>query len=172
MINTSKNMYSINLIILILYIWSVILYAKEEGIVGRTQKNRKGCTCHGETPSSNLIFTIAGPDTLKSGEAGKFWVSISELSLEAAGINISASEGELTPTSKDIKKMKGELTHTLPRKLSSGKTTFEFLYTSLQSNSEQIIYASVNVVNLNGKKTGDLWNHAPAKKVFIIDSKK
>lgn len=169
MINASKNKYIISFISLILFVWAVIVYAKEEGIVGRTQKNRKGCTCHGETPSINLIVTIAGPDTLKIGEAGKFWVSVSESSMEAAGINIAASEGELTPTSKDLKKIKGELTHTLPQKLSSGKTTFEFLYTSSQSNSEQIIYASVNAVNLNGKKTGDLWNHAPAKKVFIID---
>ncbi len=169
---TVNNKFIISLIILILFVRAVILYAKEEGIVGRTQKNRKGCTCHGETPSSNLIITISGPDTIQSGEAGKFWVSVSESSMEAAGINISASEGELTPTSKDLKKIKGELTHSSPKKLSSGKTIFEFLYNSLQSNSEQIIYASVNAVDLNGKKTGDIWNHAPAKKVFIINSKK
>lgn len=159
-----------NSILIICFIATVILYAKEEGVVGRTQKNRKGCTCHNEVPSNELNVIISGPDALKRGETGKFVVNISGAVMEAAGINIAASEGQLSPTEKDMKKVKDELTHTSPKRIIDGKVSFEFLFSS-QNEGEKVLFASANTVNLNGKKSGDSWNYAPNKKVFITNSK-
>lgn len=166
-----KHKHCTNLILFILFTSTIILYSKERGVVGRTQKNLKGCTCHNDSPSNELSVNISAPDTLKLGEVGEYIVNISESNMKAAGINIAASEGQLTSTSEDLKKIKDELTHTSPKTLLDGKVSFEFLYSS-HSEGEKVLFASANAVNLNVKKSGDLWNYAQNKKVLIINSKK
>jgi hypothetical protein len=163
-----KNVVNAGLILCI--VSTIVMYAKEEGIVGRTKKNRKGCTCHNEVPSNDVLVSISGPDSLQVGQSAVYTVTISGASIKAAGTNIAASDGELLPVSRDLKKLKGELTHTSPKYSSSGKTTFQFTYTAPIITGEQNLYASGNAVNLNGKKTGDSWNHAPTKLITIINS--
>ena len=85
-------------------LFSVIIYAKEEGIVGRTLKNRKGCTCHNEVPSADVLVSISGPDTLQVGRSELYTATISSHSTKATGTNIAASGGELFPISGDLKK--------------------------------------------------------------------
>jgi hypothetical protein len=98
-------------------------------------------------------------------------VTISSPFIKAAGTNIAASDGELFPVSRDLKKLKGELTHTSPKYSSSGKVTFQFSYSAPPNTGEQSIYASGNVVDMNGKKTGDSWNRASIKTISIMNKK-
>lgn len=141
--------------VLLCCLFSVIIYAKEEGVVGRTMKNRKGCTCHDEVPSADVLVSISGPDTLIVAQAALYTATISSLSAKAAGTNIAASDGELFPVSGDLKKLKGELIHTSPKYSSSGKVTFRFSYSAPKIEGEQYLFASGNIADMNGKKTGD-----------------
>ena len=158
-----------NFIAFLMLVCTIIIYAKEEGVVGRTKKNRKGCTCHNEIPSNDVSVSISGPDTLQVGQSSVYIVTISGGPIKAAGTNIAASDGELFPVSRDLKKLKGELTHTSPKYFSSGKVTFQFSYSAPQIAGEQNLYANGNSVNMNGKKTGDSWNYAPTKTILIIN---
>lgn len=167
----SRRKVVINIFAFLIIISTLIIYAKEEGVVGRTQKNRKGCTCHNEVPLSDVLVSISGPDTLQVNQTAVYNVTISSNSIKAAGTNIAASDGELYPVSNDLKILKGELTHTSPKYSSSGKVTFQFSYSSPQIAGTQSLYASGNSVNMNGKKTGDSWNYAPTKTISIIGKK-
>lgn len=167
----SRRKVIINIFAFLIVVSTVIIYAKEEGMVGRTKKNRKGCTCHNEVPSSDVLVSISGPDTLQVSQSAMYIVTISSDSIKAAGTNIAASDGELYPVSHDLKKLKGELTHTSPKYSSSGKVTFQFSYSAPQIAGEQSLYASGNMVDMNGKKTGDSWNHAPIKTISIVNTK-
>ncbi len=172
MIGLSKSKNWVNAALVLIILFAIITLAKEEGVVGRTLKNRKGCTCHDEVASKNVLVSIAGPDTMRVGETVTFSVTISGATMKAAGINIAASDGDLNPLSRDLKKAKGELTHTSPKQTVSGKSTFQFSYSAPDKAGEQTIFASGNLADMNGKKTGDLWNHAPNKRVLIINQKK
>src|SRR3989339_1110118 len=119
----SRRKVVINIFAFLIIVSTLIIYAKEEGVVGRTQKNKKGCTCHNEVPSTDVLVSISGPDTLQAGQSAVFIVTISGGPLKAAGINIAASDGELFPVSSDLKKLKEEMTHTSPKYSSSGKVT-------------------------------------------------
>jgi hypothetical protein len=155
--------------VLLCCLFSVVIYAKEEGVIGRTLKNRKGCTCHNEFPSADVLVSISGPDTLQVGSSALYTATISSHSTKAAGINIATSDGELFPISGDLKKLKGELTHTSPKYSSSGKVIFQFSYSAPKIAGEQYLFASGNIANMNGKKTGDSWSHAPTKKITIVN---
>jgi hypothetical protein len=147
----------INAVFAVMILTAVISHAKKEGIVGRTKKNKKGCTCHDEVSSNNVIVSINGPDTLKVVESSLYSVTISGASMKAAGINISASDGELKPLTSDLKKIKRELTHTSPQRTVSGDVVFQFSYYAPEFSGEQTIFASGNLADMNGKKNGDLW---------------
>lgn len=162
------NQSYLNFFLSVTISFSVVMYAKEEGIVGRTQKSKKGCTCHDEKPDKNVYVTILGPETLAAGQVTSYKIILEGIG-SAGGVDISTSEGDLLPKYKDLKKLKGELTHSEPKKSSSGSVEFQFLYTSPNFAGEQNIFASGNMVDLNGKKTGDAWNSA-VKKVFIRNS--
>lgn len=154
---------------LLFVLFSVVIYSKEEGIVGRTLKNRKGCTCHNEVPSADVFVSISGPDTLQVGQSALYTVTISSPSTKTAGINLAVTEGKLFPVSGDLKILKGELTHTSPKSSSSGKVVFHFSYSAPKIAGEQYLFASGNIADMNGKKTGDSWNYSPTKKIRIIN---
>jgi len=155
--------------VLLCCLFSVVIYAKEEGVVGRTLKNRKGCTCHNEVPSADVLVSISGPDTLHVDRSALYTATISNLSTKAAGNNLAASNGALFPVSGDLKKLKSELTYTSPKYFSSGKVTFQFSYSAPKTAGEQYLFASGNIADMNGKKTGDSWNHALTKKITIVN---
>ncbi len=158
-----KSLYTI---IILLISCSILIYAYPTGIVGRTLKNGVGCTCHGANPSTNVIVTINGPDTLIVNETANYSVTISGGPLAAGGTNIAASDGALTP-GDGLRSEAGELTHVQPMSPSNGIVTFNFTYTAPSSASNQTLYANGNSVNLNGFNTGDQWNFAPNKTVVI-----
>src|SRR3990172_4654203 len=119
-----KNVINAGLILFI--VSTIIIYAKEEGIVGRTKKNKKGCTCHNEVSSNDVLVSISGPDSLQAGQSALYAVTISSSFIKAAGANIAASDGELFPVFHDLKKLKGELHILLQNILLPGKLHFSF----------------------------------------------
>ncbi|NWF90565.1 MAG: T9SS type A sorting domain-containing protein [Ignavibacteriaceae bacterium] len=162
----SKNL--VNVLLLSTIISAVVLYARENGVVGKTLKNGSGCTCHNAAISENVIVSISGPDTLAAGQTATYTLTIEGGPLNAGGTNIAASEGDLLPISSDLRKESNELTHVLPKSPISGTVTFQFNYTAPLTTGQQTIFANGNSVNLNGANTGDQWNFASNKTITVI----
>lgn len=149
-------------------LFTIIIYARQDGIVGRTLKNGSGCTCHGDNFTPSVIVTISGPDTLAVGQTANYTVMIQGGPLDAGGTNIAASDGNLLPVGGDLRKESGELTHVMPKSPLAGKVTFEFTYTAPSATGAQILFANGNSVNLNGNENGDQWNFAANKIITVI----
>lgn len=147
--------------------YSVYVYASSTGIIGRTQKNGAGCTCHGSSPSSNVIVAIEGPDTLAPTQTAKYTVTISGGPAAAAGTNIAASQGVLTAVSATLKKVGDELTHNAPVLFEASNVTFSFQYTAPDTDGIQTLYANGNSVDNTGSQFFDEWNFAPSKQIVI-----
>lgn len=156
-------------ICIIILSFSIIVFAFGTGITGATKKgNNPGCTCHGSTPSSNVVVTINGPDTLAPGQTANYSLTITGGPLSGAGTDIAVSLGTLAPVSSELRLLNSELTHNAPKAPDAGVVTFEFTYTAPVNAGEQTIYANGNSVNLNYNYTGDEWNFAPNKTVQVM----
>ncbi len=153
---------------IIIFPFSIFLYAYSSGITGVTKKsNNPGCICHGSNPSSDVTVTISGPDTLTLNQTANYSITISGGPLTAAGTDIAVSNGTLAPVSSDLRIQNSELTHELPKAPVNGVVTFDFTYTAPSVPGEQTIYANGNSVNFNGQFTGDQWNFAPNKIILV-----
>jgi hypothetical protein len=159
----------INAAAFLIIVSTIIIYAESGGIVGRTQKNGIGCTCHSETPSANVLVAIAGPDTLAAGQSAMYTVTIQGGPLVAAGTNIASSNGDLLPIAGDLRKENSELTHVQPKLSSGGMVSFQFTYTAPSIVGQQTLFANGNSVNFNGANSGDSWNFAPNKIINIVE---
>lgn len=168
MILKYKKKNLINGAIFISVLFTIIIYARQDGIVGATLKNGSGCTCHGDNFTLSVLVTISGPDTLAVGQTANYMVTIQGGPLAAGGTNIAASNGNLLPIAGDLRKESDELTHVLPKSPSAGKVTFEFTYTAPSVTGAQILFANGNSVNLNGGENGDQWNFAANKNITVI----
>ena len=157
---------------IIILSFSIIIYAFSTGITGATKKgNNPGCTCHGSTPSQDVIVTINGPDTLVEGQTANYNVTITGGPLSAAGTDIAVSNGTLAPVSNELQLLNTELTHKNPKFPSAGAVIFEFTYTAPLNNAGvQTIYANGNSVNLDATFQGDKWNFAPNKIIQIMST--
>ena len=154
--------------VIIIMSCTILLYAYSSGITGVTKKAiNPGCTCHGLVPSTNVIVTITGPDSLMPNQSANYSVTISGGPLKAAGTDIAVSNGTLSPVSNDLRILNGELTHVKPKQPSNNVVTFDFIYTAPSELGEHTIYANGNSVNFNGQNTGDQWNFAPNKIIQV-----
>ena len=158
----------INAAAFLIIVSTIIIYAESGGIVGRTQKNGIGCTCHSETPSVNVLVAIAGPDTIVAGQSATYTVTIQGGPLIAGGTNIAASDGDLFPIAGDLRKENFELTHVQPKLSSGGMVTFQFTYTAPSIVGQQTLFANGNSVNFNGANSGDSWNFASNKVISVV----
>ena len=155
--------------VLIIIASAFMLYAHNDGVKGRTRKSedKPGCTCHGSDPTPSVKVVISGPDTLATNQEAVYNIVISGGPLLAAGVDIAVSKGTLSPQSSDLKLLSGELAHTEPKKPSSNYIQFQFKYKAPSVPGNQTIFASGNSVDLNDKKTGDMWNYAPDKIITV-----
>jgi len=136
------------------------------GITGRTLKNGEGCTCHGSVSPQAVLVFIDGPTSLLPGQTETYSVTIAGGPLVAAGTNIAASAGSLTPGT-GLRSENSELTHQEPQTPSGGKVVFTFTYTAPATEGVVTLYANGNSVNLNGANSNDLWNFADNKTVSV-----
>jgi hypothetical protein len=159
--------------ILIIVASAFILYAHNDGIKGRTRKSddKPGCTCHGSDPTPSVKVVISGPDSLIVNQEAEYNVTITGGPLAAAGVDIASFKGTLTAIGPDLKLLSGELTHSDPKKPMGKSVQFRFKYKAPPLPGNLTIFASGNSVDLNDKKTGDMWNFAPDK-IIVIKSPK
>ena len=137
------------------------LGAYPTGITGVTQKGlTPGCTCHNLTPSAGVSVVLSGPGNLAPSQAGSYALEVRGGPLQAAGTNIAASSGTLSPSDASLQKLGDELTHVQPKSSTGEVVRFDFSYTAPTSQGQATLYANGNSVNLNGLNTGDEWNYA------------
>ncbi|HCY76051.1 MAG TPA: hypothetical protein DHV28_09030 [Ignavibacteriales bacterium] len=161
-----KN-YAYLFVLLLIVAFSIFVYAFQSGITGRTKKtDTTGCYCHGETPSTSVVVSINGPDTLTINETATYTVTISGGPLVRGGTDIAVSSGILFP-GDGLKNVGGELTHTEPKAPINSIVTFEFTYTAPDTTGDQTIYANGNSVNYNQQPSGDQWNFADNKIIHV-----
>ena len=158
----------INVAAFFIIVSTIIIYAESGGIVGKTQKNGFGCTCHSEIPSVNVLVAITGPDTLAVGQSATYTLTIQGGPLVAGGTNIAASDGNLLPIAGDLRKASGELTHVSPKSSSGGQVSFQFTFTAPATSGTQTLFANGNSVNFNGSNNGDQWNFAANKIINVV----
>jgi hypothetical protein len=168
-----KKSSSFTSAMLIIIASSFILYAHNDGMKGRTRKSddKPGCTCHGSDPAASVKVVVTGPDSLSVNQEAEYNVIISGGPLTAAGVDIAATKGTLSPVASDLKLLSGELTHSDPIKASGKSVQFRFKYKAPPVPGNQTIFASGNSVDLNDKKTGDMWNYSPDKIIVVSKSK-
>jgi hypothetical protein len=161
-----KN-YSNMFVLLLIIAFSIFIYAYQTGITGRTKKtSTTGCNCHGANPTTSVVVSINGPDTLTINQTANYTVTISGGPLVRGGINIAVSSGILLPGNGLIN-VGGELTHNEPKAPSNSIVTFEFTYTAPNTTGDQTIYATGNSVNYNQQATNDQWNFAKNKIIHV-----
>ncbi len=165
-----RERFIVNLFIIIVS-FSVLLYAYQNGITGRTLKSGTlGCDCHDPSPSSNVSVIISGPDTLLVNQTAVYKVTISGGPLIAAGTDIAASNGTLSTIqgNSDLQILDGELTHTSPKQSGGASSvSFQFNFTASPSTGKATIYANGNSVNFDHTNQGDQWNFAANKSITI-----
>lgn len=124
----------------------------------------QGCSCHNSSSSSNTTVTITPPtgvSTFTAGTTYTFQVTVSNSGESAAGVEVSATNGSLAPSSTDLQSQSGGyLSHNGPKTLTSGSASWSFTFTPSSSGSATI-YATGNAVNNDfSNTTADQWNHA------------
>lgn len=155
--------------VLIIFFATIVLYAYQTGITGRTLKTTsEGCSCHGDF-SSSVNVVISGPDSLLPNTTATYTVTITGGPLVRGGTNIAVSSGVLSPgVGSGLQKIGDELTHINPKLPSDGSVSFQFEYTAPSNLGVQTLYANGNSVNYNQSPDGDQWNWAPNKIVNVV----
>ncbi len=146
---------------------SIFVYANKNGKYGRTLKDgNKGCSCHNEIRSNNIIVKISGPVQLKSGQVAEYTVTITGGPMKTGGVNISSSAGSLKPID-GLTSRNQELIHSSPKVASGNKVSFIFTLTAPTDANRVIIYATGNSTDNDGTKRNDFWNFAENFEVTI-----
>ncbi len=163
MFKRKNQIYFLSLIIFA----SIFVYANKNGKYGRTLKDsNKGCSCHNEIRSNNVIVKISGPAQLKSGQVAEYTVTITGGPMKTGGVNISTSAGLLKPVN-GLTLQNGELVHSSPKFASGNKVSFIFSLTAPANVNRVIIYATGNSTDNDGTKRNDYWNFAENFEVTI-----
>jgi len=164
-------------VIIFLFFLYETLKAFDDGIVGLTKRggNTEGCTCHNLTPFPEVSVIISAPSVVHPNDTVDCVLKISGGPLVAGGCDISAGTGNVITSLADTSLQSllaavndYELTHKYP-KFPSGDTVF-FLFKYIAPNTPGItdtIFANGNSVNYNGLPTGDEWNYAGNKLIYI-----
>ncbi|ROL62000.1 choice-of-anchor D domain-containing protein [Bacteroidetes/Chlorobi group bacterium ChocPot_Mid] len=147
------------------------------GITGVTGPSQ-GCTCHGSANSNTSvnISSQSGNFTVNPNTTANFTLTVANSSQSAAGTNIavktsssgSTNAGSLAPGSgSGLQSSNGELTHSSPKDLTSGQTTFDFSWTAPSTPGIYYLRAVGNAVNKNSQSSGDVWNFATTQQITV-----
>lgn len=154
-------------------IFGALIYAgisKFTGIVGRTEKNGVGCTCHNVQRDNSVQVQITGPDTLIKGQSGEYQITLSGGPAVQGGFNIASFLGTLSPVDASSQLMLSELTHTNPKTFSGGSVSWNFNFTAANQVYTDTIFSAGNSVNGDGfNNSQDRWNFGQRFVVHVID---
>ncbi|MGB9852702.1 MAG: choice-of-anchor V domain-containing protein [Candidatus Kapaibacteriota bacterium] len=173
--------FSVILIATTLFFANNFLYAKKNGIVGKTNSNSRSCgECHSANPSPNVLVSFnseKGSFDVTPGEKIKIILNIQNQNGRTAGCNIAVKNqingnvnvGTLEPAANSGCYMsKSELTHSQPKSFSNGTATFEFFWTAPNTPGTYYLQAVGLASNGNGKEdAGDIWNFAPVQAINV-----
>jgi len=144
-------------------------HANGTGIGNLTQKyTTAGCSCHCSSNNSATTVTIAStsgssPLTAQPSTTYTFTVTVANTSASKAGVEVASYSGNgLATANTDLQLISGELTHTSPKTMSGGSTSFTFTYTTGTTSAWDTLYANGNAVNGDGQNgngdCSDKWN--------------
>ena len=127
---------------------------------GKTGKSQTGCNnCHGATAAASTDATLVVDDFVVQAEETitvDFIVSTTNSAHTIAGLNVSATAGDLTAGSNNIVS-KGEITHSRPIDMVNSEVVFTFEWTAPATNGVVTLFGAGNAADDNGQKSGDGW---------------
>ena len=156
----------------LILISSLYLYASSSGFTGRTRKtSTAGCGgCHGVSANSEVVVTLAGPDSVLVSQTATYTITISKSSKSGAGFDIATRRGSLSPISSGMILSNGELTQSSNRPMTNGTITLQFSYTAPNTAGVDTLLATGLATNSDGTTSGDDWNWANEKRIIVKSS--
>ncbi len=147
----------VTLIFIFFTVYSINLFADENGRTNRTKKtSTSGCSCHGS--NSAISGFITAPTTITAGQTYVFTLTINMASGSGGyGVDIAAKRGTLSVISGSGLKFVssvGELTHSSTISY-SGTKVIQFNYTAPSTGGTDTIYSNV------ARGYGGAWAYAP-----------
>jgi outer membrane protein assembly factor BamB len=130
--------------------------ALSSGIAGYSGKQGDTCNqCHsgGTAP----VVRFEGPEQILPGAVGtfRFIVQTQSAAQFFAGLDVAASAGVLGPSSADARLESGEVTHTMPKVLVDGETSWTFTWQAPTTPGTQTLYGASLAANGDGTRDGD-----------------
>ncbi len=168
-------------IIIVILNGTTQLEAKRNGKTGATNNNSKSCgDCHSANPNSNVLVTLTsetGSLEVEPESKTKFTLTITTPSGNSAGCNIAVKTqlngSTLAGTLESINGSglavsQKELTHTQPKSLTGGKTSFDFYWIAPKEPGNYYLQAVALAANGNNSPdAGDIWNFAPTQTIKV-----
>ncbi len=176
-------MHYVLLLLLCLFVTNHTIVASSSGQSRRTLLSSQGCgTCHGANSSSSTSLSV--PQAVDNkifvtpGQSIKLDVIVANSGRPAAGVNIGVKAtatsddnvGTIAPIQGSSLRtdFSGELTHSTPRTLTGGSTTFTFEWTAPQTEGSVFLRATANAVNRNGSPdASDQWNFLQPVEIVV-----
>jgi hypothetical protein len=157
-----KHISSLFVTLILFFILPVAAHAFPSGISGATHKSgNTGCNCHGGNAfNPDVSVVIDGPDTLVVNQVASYTVTVSGGPYTESGVDIAASNNNLSPVSTYLYLLDNELTHSNPVPYVGGQVVYEFTYTAPDTALPQTLYATGS-----SRKN---WNWAVDKQLVII----
>lgn len=148
------------------------LYSNSGGKTKSLLSSMGGCGgCHGSASSNTSVSIISksGSFTIQPGAKAEFTAIVAHVAKISAGINIGVKSslsidnnigtlGVISGQNLKFIQTSGELTHTSPKAIASGKAEFSFTWTAPSQEGVYYLMATGNAVNRNGGDSGDEWN--------------
>lgn len=160
------------------------LYSNSGGKTRSLQSTLVGCGgCHGSASSNTNVSIVSksGSFTIQPGAKAEFTAIVAHASKTSAGINIGVKTSLTSNTNsgtlavvqgQGLKFVQndGELTHTSPKNMASGKAEFSFTWTAPTQEGVYYLMATGNAVNRNGGDSGDEWNFMTPIQITVAGS--
>lgn len=154
---------------------SRVAQAYSTGISGHSGNpgTNGGMTCNachggGQVP----VVTLTGPASVTPGSTHTYVLAVQSTNPSVqtyAGLDVSATAGNLATSGADTQVMDGEITHTQPKaNNASGVASFQFQWTAPTLPGSVTLYGAGNSVELNGYPGGD--NPGLASLVVTVES--
>ncbi len=154
-------------LIVIFFASSILLFGDENGRTGRTLKtSTSGCSCHGSI-NTGVTVTITGPDTVNTGQTQQYTLTVTHAGKLGMGLDIATRLGALGVVSNTTHLSNGELTHNANIPMTNGTASINFNYTAPGTGGIDTLWAVGIGTNNQSNSSGDSWNHAVSKRVFI-----
>lgn len=177
--NILRNAIAAVLVIAFISILSYSVESSSTGKTGHTSSLSSGCgSCHGSSASSSTTLGItsgSGSFTVAAGSTTSFTLTVSNSGQAKAGFNLGVFTTETGNTKTGTitagtgsKVVSSELTHSAPKTMSSGTTSFTFSWTAPTTAGTYYMRAIGNAVNGNfSADSGDDWNWMSVQQITV-----